>query len=323
MPGIPDAGIDITSGLNEFNHKLFIVDKQSGPTSFEVVKALRSAARVKKAGHAGTLDPLAEGVLLLMTGKATRAASFFMELKKSYRFDVNLGVGTTTLDREGEIVERVRCPQFQEQELVAAANGLIGAYDQTPPLYSAVKHNGTRLYKLARKGEAPDVKKRPVTIYRFDILEISLPVVRCMIDCSRGTYVRSVARDFGAALSMPAHVSGLARESIGPFRRDRAFPSDRIFDGNLDGLAGMRLEEALEFLPGIVLNERSIRALLNGIAPGHEDIVDRIGPAEPERPVRLLDETGNLIAVGKKGPDQHANGSPIVDSYRLLVDITS
>lgn len=323
MQGNPDSCIDITSGLNEFNHKLFIIDKESGPTSFEVVKAFRSAARVKKAGHAGTLDPLAEGVLLVITGKATKAANYFMDLKKTYRFDVNLGVGTTTLDREGEIIERVRCPEFSEEDLLAAARQLTGKYEQTPPLYSAVKQDGTRLYEMARKGETPDIKKRPVTIYRLDIVEIALPVVRCVIECSRGTYVRSVARDFGATLSVPAHASGLARDSIGPFTRDRAFLSSSIFDRKLNGLSGLQLEQALDFLPAIVLDKRSACALLKGIAPGPADIVDQIGSIAPEKPVRLLDESGTLFAVGQKAANQNAQSSQIVDSYRLFVDTTS
>jgi tRNA pseudouridine55 synthase len=306
--------------LNEFNHKLFVIDKECGPTSFDIVKALRSAARVEKVGHAGTLDPLAKGILLLITGKATRAASYFMDLKKTYRFDVCLGIATTTLDGEGEVVETAPCPDFPPGEIAAAAVRLTGSYEQTPPLFSAVKQNGKRLYELARQGETPDIKKRLVTVYRFDIVGISLPVVRCRIECSRGTYVRSVARDFGALLGIPAHVSMLTRESVGRFTLDGAFPSGKLCEGDLSGLTGIELESALDFLPAVVIREQSIAPLLNGIAPGPDDVVGRTGSIVPDKPVRILDERGVLFAVGQKEAEQGMETEAIVDSYRLFVD---
>ncbi len=303
----------------EFENKVFVIDKASGPTSFQVVEAFRDAARIRKAGHAGTLDPLASGVLLLCTGNATRAVEHFVNLGKWYEFDVCLGEGTTTLDAEGEVTSRVPCPDFPRDQLLGAAKSFVGDCVLDPPAYSAIKRNGRRLYELARAGQTPRVEGKRVTIYSLEITAIELPIVRFRLNCSRGTYVRSLARDFGARFALPAHIRNLVRTAVGPFRVEDGYPSGKVFEGDLAGVRGIGLCDALGFLPGIVINESATRALLNGVLPGQADVTRTVGPCDDARSLRILDEEGELLAVGTRSKGPATDRLLCVDSYRLLV----
>ena len=306
--------------MSRFADKLFVVNKESGPTSFDVVDAFRRATGLRKVGHSGTLDPLARGVLLLCTGKATRAVEYFMNLPKTYAFEVRLGIETTTLDAEGEVVREMPCPAFADEDIRSAAAEFIGDYDMEPPAYSAVKKQGKRLYEFAREGKHVKVEKRRVVIYDLEVENVELPLVHLRMKCSRGTYVRSFARDFGERLGVPAHVSDLVREAVGPFAVDAAFPSGRLFDKNVDGLEGIAMSEALDFLPGIVINDGSRRALFEGGLPDESDVVQRIDVRENSAVLRILDEKGELLAVGSRTPHPGIRRFNAVDSYRLFVD---
>jgi tRNA pseudouridine55 synthase len=303
--------------MGGLKNKLFIIHKHSGPSSFEVVQAFRRVSRIRKVGHTGTLDPLAEGVLLLCTDKATRTSEYFMNLDKTYEFDVRLGIETSTLDSEGEIVEEVPCPDLDRNLIESAARSFIGEYSLSPPAYSAIKQNGRRLYELARAGEKPEVKPRLVNIYHLEVLSIELPVVRLRVRCSRGTYVRSLARDFGRKLDLPAHVQKLIRTRIGSFSLELAFPGPRLFAGDIEGLEGIDMSQALDFLPGIVLKDGARAKLLTGMLPIHHDVADTVGDVSSARAVRILDSGGELIAIGKRdeGPRKRLAW---VDSYRLI-----
>lgn len=306
--------------MNDFQNKLFVINKVSGPTSFDVVEAFRRVSRIRKVGHAGTLDPLAEGVLLICSGRATRAVEHFMNLGKCYEFEVKLGVGTTTLDAEGEVTAEVPCPQLSEDELSNAAASFVGDYVLDPPAFSALKRNGKRLYELARAGRVPQVKGRTVTIYEFGVIKTELPAVRFRLRCSRGTYARSLARDFGAKFGLPAHILHLVRTAIGPFGIEKGFPSDRLFAGDVDGLEGNNMAEALDFLPGIVITGVAKRALMNGVPPTQNDVVKTVGDSEDPSALRILDEAGELLAVGTRSEGARRDRLAWVDSYRLFVD---
>jgi tRNA pseudouridine55 synthase len=302
-----------------FDNKIFVINKSRGRTSFRVVEAFREATRLKKVGHTGTLDPLAEGVLILCTGRATRAAEYFMDLSKTYMFDVFLGAETTTLDGEGEIVREVECEPFEKSEIARALTALTGTYMQDPPIFSALKQNGRRLYDLARNGESVSVTKRRITIYKFDILGVEHPVIRLQVECSRGTYVRSLAKDLGNELGVPAHVSRLVRTKIGPFVLDKSCPDVHIFMKVLEKLDGLELGRALDFLPAAVITAVAEVALLNGIAPEEKDVVREIGLRPTGRPVRILSEDDRLLAVGCKKADS-LEPSRIIDGFRLFVE---
>lgn len=306
--------------MEELDDKLFVIDKEAGPTSFDVVAAFKRATRLRKVGHTGTLDPLARGVLLLCTGVATRAAEHFMNLEKEYEFDVCLGVETDTLDKEGKVVREAPCPDLRDEQIHEAARSFVGEYDLKPPAYSALKRNGRRLYELARAGEAPEVESRRVHIYDFDVVSIEMPTVRCRIRCSRGTYVRSLARDLGERLGAPAHIDRIVRTRIGSFERSHGFPSQRLFDRDLSGLEGVGMARALDFLPGVVLEPKARKALRYGMLPGVRDVVKTFGEIKGGGPVRILDEAGELVAIGHRNPDRRRNPLQLVDSYRMYVE---
>jgi len=303
--------------MNDFLNKLFIINKHRGPSSFDVVEALRRVSRIRRVGHTGTLDPLAEGLLLLCTGKATRASEHFVNLDKTYEFDVLLGVETSTLDAEGAVVREEPCPDLPVGEVEDVAASFVGEYRLKPPAFSALKKNGRRLYQMARAGEEPEVERRKVNLYSLQVLDVQLPVVTLRLRCSRGTYVRSLAKDFGEKLGLPAHVKRLTRTKIGGFSLDDAFPSRRLFDGDVEGLEGMDLARALDFLPGIVLNNHAKQALFSGTPPGERDVVKTLGDVSSGSAVRMLDADGELIAIGRRNEGKR-NRLLWVDSYRLF-----
>jgi tRNA pseudouridine55 synthase len=303
--------------MNDYLNKLFIINKHKGPSSFEVVDAFRRVSRIRRVGHTGTLDPLAEGLLLLCTGKATRASEYFMNLDKTYEFDVQLGVETSTLDAEGTIVREEPCPDLTQDEINTAAASFVGEYRLKPPAFSALKKKGRRLYQMARAGETPEVEHREVNIYSLSVLSWDLPVVGLRLRCSRGTYVRSLAKDFGEKFGLPSHVTRLTRTKIGEFTLDDAYPSRRLFDRDIEGLAGIELTRALDFLPGIVLKESAKEALFSGMLPGENDVVKTVGDVSSGPALRMLDGNGDLIAVGKRLNTERKR-LYWVDSYRLF-----
>jgi len=306
--------------LDRWDDRVFLVAKSRGPSSFAVVRALRRATGVSKAGHAGALDPLGEGLLLICTGKATRAVQFLMDLEKEYEFDLTLGVETSTLDAEGDVVREEECPPIERETIAQCARSFLGGYLQEPPMYSAIKRAGRRLYKLARAGKSADVGVRMVRINGIEVLEVSLPVVTIKVRCSRGMYVRALARDIAAKLGLPGYVSRLVRRSVGGFSLSDAFPDSKLFQGEVGGLEGLEVGEALSFLPGLVLSRAAREALLKGVPPRREAVVETLGDIHGAHSLRLLGEDGELLAVGRRRRQEVGAGAPLVDSYRLFVE---
>jgi tRNA pseudouridine55 synthase len=210
-----------------------VVDKPSGCTSHDVVARARRLLGTKKVGHAGTLDPDATGVLVLGVGRATRLLRYVTPLPKSYVGEVVLGAETTTLDAGGDVVASFDMGQVTLDDARAAARGLVGGIHQVPPMVSAVRVGGRRLHELARQGLEVDREARPVTVHRFDVTGEAGrtgtgPVLRVEVDCSSGTYVRSLAADLGRALGGGAHLRALRRTAVGPFTQVRARPLDAL-----------------------------------------------------------------------------------------------
>jgi tRNA pseudouridine55 synthase len=311
---------------NRFDNRVYVIDKAAGPSSFDIVAAMRRVTGLRRVGHAGTLDPLARGVLLVCTGVATRSVEHFMDLEKEYRFDIRLGVETATLDAEGPVVREAAVPDVSLDTLREIAASFVGDYLLTPPVFSAIKHKGRRYYQLARAGEVTETTEaappRQVKIYAFEVLEANLPLVTCVVRCSRGTYVRSLARDFGEKLDLPASVDTLERTRIGSFAAESAFSSQRLTPEHAGELAGISLDEALSFLPGVVLDERAARELRFGGLPLRTDVVERIGSTAGGA-IRLLDETRTLLAVGFRDPDRPRDPLRVCDSFRLCVGSAS
>lgn len=209
-------------------HGLLVVDKPGGVTSMDVVRSVRRAAGHCKTGHAGTLDPLATGVLICLLGRATKATDTLMALAKTYETTVDLSAFTATDDAEGERqpVSVEQPPQREQVERVLAA--MTGEIEQTPPAHSAVKIDGQRAYKLARQGREAEIPSRIVRIDAIELLAYDWPRLTLRVGCGKGTYIRSLGRDIGLRLGTGGYLADLRRTAIGPYTIDRAIPLDRL-----------------------------------------------------------------------------------------------
>ncbi|HTM92456.1 MAG TPA: tRNA pseudouridine(55) synthase TruB [Flavisolibacter sp.] len=197
--------------------KVLLIDKPFRWTSFDVVRKIRNLIRIKKVGHAGTLDPLATGLLIVCTGKFTKKINEYMAQEKEYTGTITLGAITPTYDLESEPQDFKPFEHISIEELKQVARTLTGAILQTPPIHSAIKKDGKRVYELARKGVEVKLEARPVTISEFEIVKIDLPNIDFRVVCSTGTYIRSLANDFGEALGCGGYLSSLCRTRIGNF----------------------------------------------------------------------------------------------------------
>lgn len=208
--------------------KVLLINKPLHWTSFDVVRKLRSLLQIKKIGHAGTLDPLATGLLIVCTGKFTKKINEYMAQEKEYTGSITLGAVTPTYDLESE-PEQQKDHSFVTEEMIrSATEKFIGETDQYPPMFSAIKKDGVALYELARRGEQVELKARKIFIRSFEITSIELPVVHFKVVCSTGTYIRSLANDFGAALGCGAYLSSLCRTRIGEFKVDEGITIEEL-----------------------------------------------------------------------------------------------
>jgi tRNA pseudouridine55 synthase len=206
--------------------ELILIDKPYTWTSFDVVKKLKWACKFKKIGHAGTLDPLATGLLILCTGKKTKQIDSYQAQEKEYEGTLILGKTTPSVDLETEFDQDFPVDHISQEALENAAQRLTGSLQQLPPIYSAVRLNGERLYKKARRGESVEIKPREVTVKTFEIQTHDFPEIRFRIVCSKGTYIRSMVRDFGQILESGAYLSSLRRTRIGDFSVSDSVPME-------------------------------------------------------------------------------------------------
>jgi tRNA pseudouridine55 synthase len=245
---------------------LLLIDKPAGITSFGVVRRVKKALQVKKVGHLGTLDPFATGLLPLALGEATKLTQFLLDESKTYLATLKLGVETDTQDLTGKITaESDYLPAAEE--VLSAAGSFVGEIDQVPPMYSAVHYQGERLYKLARRGEAVEAAPRKVMIHRLAIKDVALPRVTLEVECSKGTYVRTLAHDLGRALGCGAHLISLTRLAVGPFRLEEALALDEIEKTAGPELVQRRLIPLARCLPGfkaVRVDELQARRLAQG-----------------------------------------------------------
>lgn len=211
--------------------RVILIDKPHGWTSFQALKKVKYGIQAKKIGHAGTLDPLATGLLILCTGKMTKQIEGIQAQKKEYTGTFVLGATTPSIDLETEINERFPMDHITPESIEACRKQFLGDVTQTPPLFSAVKINGKRAYEIARKGGDAEIKSRTIHIYDFEITRIELPEVDFRVSCSKGTYIRSLARDFGEKLNSGAYLTNLRRTAIGDYRVEDALqPKDVTAD---------------------------------------------------------------------------------------------
>jgi len=208
--------------------RVLLINKPLEWTSFDVVNKLRYRLKTKKVGHAGTLDPLATGLLIICTGKMTKRIDEFQAQEKEYTGKFVLGQSTPSHDLETKVSEAEDISSITENHIRAAAEKFIGTIQQVPPLHSAIKVDGKRAYKLARKGQDIELKAREVFIKEFEISSIEKPILSFRVVCSKGTYIRSLARDFGKALGTVAYLSELCRTRIGDFKLADALTIDQV-----------------------------------------------------------------------------------------------
>lgn len=278
---------------------ILLVDKAVGPTSHDVVDAVRKAARIRGVGHAGTLDPFASGLLLVLLGSATRLSEYFLGMEKEYEATVHLGVETASHDRDGEIVsEASGWKEVDADELEAALAGLRGRISQRPPAYSAKKIRGEAAHRRVRRGEKVELGPVEVEVHDLKVLEMDLPRVRLGVRCSSGTYIRALARDLGRSLNVGGHLSTLRRTRIGPFKVTSSLPLD-----SLSGLEAIQTNLippalALAHFPSFEVRPEEAARICQGqfLPIPHTEI--------PEgTPVRVLLE-GDLLAVAAREGDQ-------------------
>jgi tRNA pseudouridine55 synthase len=218
MSNFPETAEEFLSG------QIFLIDKPLGWTSFDLVKKVKNLIRTKynlkkiKVGHAGTLDPLATGLLIVCTGKFTKRISEIQGQIKIYTGEITLGGTTASYDLETEIDTRYQISHITKRLMQDIALLFTGEIDQKPPIFSALKRDGERLYEKARRGESIEIEARKVSVHSFEITAIEMPKISFEIKCSKGTYIRSIAHDFGAALDSGAHLSKLCRTAIGNYK---------------------------------------------------------------------------------------------------------
>jgi tRNA pseudouridine55 synthase len=273
---------------------LVVVDKPAGWTSHDVVAKLRGVFGQRRIGHAGTLDPDATGVLLVGLGRVTRCLRFLQDEGKTYRGVVAFGVATDTLDAAGAVLERAPMP-IARNDVLRAMQRFLGRIEQVPPMVSAVKIGGRRLHELARRGEEVERAARAVTIDRFDLESFEpgpYPRATVVVDCSSGTYVRTLAADLGAALDGHAHLAALRRLRVGAFTLDDAHPLDDVIARAGDVV--LSPAESMRALTTIAVSGETARAVAHGATFSATALLgDDRGPG----PFAVVDDTGALLAV--------------------------
>jgi tRNA pseudouridine55 synthase len=249
---------------------IIIVDKEPGPSSFKVIKKIKDLIKVKKIGHAGTLDPFATGVLVVLLNQGTKLSNFLTSQGKVYRATLRLGMETDTQDLTGKITKRREINGLTHDAIKEKTLEFIGTIKQVPPIFSAVHHNGKRAYELARSGMAVDLEERHVRIDYIDILSIDLPDVLIEVGCSPGTYIRTLAADLGRSLGTGAHLISLRRIKSGPFHVDESITVKQIAQNlstnGVDKLI-IPLKNALKEMKEIEIPDTLARRIRNGYKP--------------------------------------------------------
>ena len=275
------------------------VYKECGYTSHDVVAKLRGILKQKKIGHTGTLDPAAEGVLPVCLGKATKLCDLLTDKNKTYEAVLLLGKTTDTQDITGEVLEEKSTEALTEEKVREAIEGFIGDYEQIPPMYSALKVNGKKLYELAREGKVIERKARPVKILDIQILEIDLPKVRMEVSCSKGTYIRTLCHDIGEKLGCGGCMESLIRTRVSTFRIEDAKTLDEIEtlkqEGKLAELL-VPIDAMFPFYPKITVKDDWKAFAKNGNPLDLKMLKEACGQDE-ETQVRLYDESGKFIAI--------------------------
>jgi tRNA pseudouridine55 synthase len=286
-----------------------VIDKPRGLTSHDVVQRVRRIAKQRRVGHLGTLDPLATGVLPIALGEATKLSQLLTHGAKSYRGKLVLGVETTTYDREGEVVAERPGPWPTRAVLEKSLAEFVGEIDQVPPPYSAVKQGGEAAYVRARRGEEVVLEPRRVTVSRLELVQYEPPVVALEVDCSAGTYLRSMAHDLGVALGTGAHLAELCRTRSGPFTLEQSVTLEALeqLGSGLESRVIPML--AATGLPTFEIDARVARRVRNGVQLGRQEL-----RGVPPEGMLQLAHAGKLVALVEA-----RRGLPELETVRVFV----
>ena len=300
---------------------ILLIDKTEGETSHDVVKKVKSALGLKgcKVGHAGTLDPFATGLLVILLGQGTKLSRFIMSEDKVYSGVMRLGVETDTLDGTGSVVHTCMVPELGLKQIREKARGFVGEIEQVPPAYSAVKYKGTRAYKLARRGVVMTLKKRTVTVYFLRIHSVDLPDVTMEIRCSSGTYIRSLAADLGKGLGPGGHLKSLRRLASGAFKAEDGLTSRELVIKDSGSFSALRdrvipLGAALPGMQEIEVGDMLAEKIRHGCQPAWEDLAGERDMAGFEDGNVKLVRNGELVAIMK------ADKSEGVDNGKIRIE---
>ena len=257
---------------------ILLLDKPLGRSSNSALQRVRHLFNAKKAGHTGSLDPLATGVLPICFGQASKVTAFLLDSDKRYFCTAQLGITTTTDDKEGEILQTRDVQTFTTDDIEKVLENFRGKIEQIPPMYSALKHNGQPLYKLARQGIDIERAPRPVTIHQLTLVEKTTDSITLDVSCSKGTYIRTLAQDIGEALGCGAHLSMLRRTDVSPFDCSKIYTLKEIEklaeNDELESIL-LPIDSALINFPGIQLSEADVELIRNGIKVQRNDVREK------------------------------------------------
>jgi len=271
------------------------INKPTGMSSFDVVRVVKKAAKTKKVGHTGTLDPEASGVLPICIGRATKLVDYIMNDYKIYKVELKLGITTDTYDREGKVLKKSQV-NLSEEDVTKAIKSFEGEIDQIPPMYSALKVNGERLYNLARQGIEIERKARKIHIYNIDILSMELPIVQFIVKCSKGTYIRSLCYDIGEKLKCGGTMWNLERTQTGSFSISNSVKLEELNVDNIHNYL-ISMDKALESYPKIFIDKRYEKLILNGVNVKDNAI---IGNMEINKLYRIYLGENDFVGIGIK-----------------------
>lgn len=271
--------------------------KPKGMSSFDAVRVVKKVAGTGKVGHTGTLDPEATGVLPICIGRATKIIDYIMDSEKVYEVTLKLGIRTTTYDLEGEVLEERDPSHLTEEEILNSINSFKGEYSQIPPMYSALKQNGVRLYELARKGIEVERKGRLINIHNLEDVKINNPYISMKVTCSKGTYIRSLCYDIGEKLGVFATMTQLNRAKTSVFSQEKSININELTKENINDYI-LSMEEALEKYDKIVVNKKYVKLLVNGVrvADGRftkDKVINN-------KLYRVYDDENNFIGLGER-----------------------
>lgn len=242
---------------------IYLIDKQVGISSYDVIRKLKKVLNTKKIGHAGTLDPFASGLLVVLVGKATKLSNLFINDDKTYTGSIYFGKSTDTYDKEGQTTKKLDDFNITDEDIIRAFNSFVGTISQTPPIYSAIKQGGKKLYEYARSNADVIIKKRTVTIYDFiQTSKLKDNITKFKVSTSKGTYIRSLAHDVGEVLNVPSHLNSLMRVKSGAFKLDDAYSYEDLDKVNKPSIS---IKEFAEGLEKVVIKDYLIRLIYNGV----------------------------------------------------------